>query len=151
MPGHCQGEIVVLELVAKTQKRTRLHVTPQFTSEEFEQLVVQALDALPEFFQQKLQNIEVVVADWPSPAELRAVGLKPGRLLFGLYQGIPLTRRTSRYGLVLPDKITIYRLPIERVCRTREQVIVRVQHTVKHEIAHHFGISDDRLRQLGAY
>jgi predicted Zn-dependent protease with MMP-like domain len=126
-------------------------VTPQFTSEEFEQLVVQALNALPEFFQQKLQNIEVVIADWPTLAERQAVGLKPGQLLFGLYQGIPLTKRTSHYGLVLPDKITIYRLPIERVCRTREQVIARVQHTVKHEIAHHFGISDDRLRQLGAY
>jgi len=126
-------------------------VTSQFTSEEFEQIVVQALDGLPEFFQQKLQNIEVVVADWPTPAERRAVGLKPGHLLFGLYQGIPLTKRTSHYGLVLPDKITIYRMPIERVCRTREQVIARVQHTVKHEIAHHFGISDDRLRELGAY
>jgi len=126
-------------------------VTPQFSSEEFEQLVVQALDALPVFFQQKLQNIEVVVADWPTAAERKAVGLKPGQLLFGLYQGIPLTKRTSHYGLVLPDKITIYRMPIERVCRSREQVIARVQHTVKHEIAHHFGISDDRLRQLGAY
>lgn len=123
----------------------------KFTPEEFEQLVVEALDKLPDYFQQKLQNIEVVVADWPTSAELQAVGLKPGQLLFGLYQGIPLTRRSSHYGLVLPDKITIYRLPIEQVCRTGEQVIQRVQHTVKHEIAHHFGISDDRLRQLGAY
>jgi predicted Zn-dependent protease with MMP-like domain len=124
---------------------------PQFTIEEFEQLVVQALDDLPDFFKQKLQNVEVVVADWPSPTELRAVGLKPGQLLFGLYQGIPLTRRTSYYGLVLPDKITIYRLPIERVCRSRAQIINQVQRTVKHELAHHFGISDDRLRELGAY
>lgn len=123
----------------------------KFTPEEFEQLVVEALDKLPDYFQQKLQNIEVVVADWPTPAELRAVGLKPGQLLFGLYWGIPLTRRSSHYGLVLPDKITIYRLSIEQVCRTREQVIKRVQHTVQHEIAHHFGISDDRLRDLGAY
>lgn len=123
----------------------------KFTPEEFEQLVVEALDKLPDYFQQKLQNIEVVVADWPTPAELQAVGLKPGHLLFGLYQGIPLTRRSSHYGLVLPDKITIYRLPIEQVCRTREQLIQRVQHTVQHEIAHHFGISDDRLRELGAY
>jgi predicted Zn-dependent protease with MMP-like domain len=126
-------------------------VIAKFTPEEFEQLVVEALDNLPDYFQQKLQNIEVVAADWPTPAELRAVGLKPGQLLFGLYQGIPLTRRSSHYGLVLPDKITIYRLPIEQVCRTREQVIERVQHTVQHEIAHHFGISDDRLRDLGAY
>ncbi|RME75212.1 MAG: metallopeptidase family protein [Chloroflexi bacterium] len=123
----------------------------RFSPEEFEQLVVEALEALPEFFQQKLQNIEVVVADWPTESERRAVGLKPGQLLFGLYQGVPLTRRGSHYGLVLPDKITIYRLPIERVCRTREEVISTVQHTVRHEIAHHFGISDDRLRELGAY
>ena len=126
-------------------------MTPQFTSEEFEQLVVQALDALPEFFQQKLQNIDVVIADWPTPAERQAVGLKPGQLLFGLYQGIPLTKRTSHYGLVLPDKITIFKNPIERHCRTRQAIISQVQHTVLHELAHHFGISDDRLRELGAY
>jgi predicted Zn-dependent protease with MMP-like domain len=126
-------------------------MSPRFDPEEFEQLVVQALEDLPGYFQEKLQNIEVVVADWPTPAERQAVGLKPGQLLFGLYQGIPLTRRTSHYGLVLPDKITIYRMPIEQVCRTPAQVIQRVQHTVKHEIAHHFGISDDRLRELGAY
>ena len=124
---------------------------PQFTREEFEQLVVQALDELPEFFQEKLQNVEVVVADWPTQAELRSVGMKPGQLLLGLYHGIPQTKRTSHYGLVLPDKITIYRLSIERVCRTRAQIISQVQHTVKHELAHHFGIDDDRLRELGAY
>ncbi len=122
-----------------------------FTPEEFENLVVQALDDLPEFFQQKLQNIEVVVADWPTPAELKAVGMKPGQLLLGLYQGIPLTKRTTNYGLVLPDKVTIFQGPIERLCRTPEQVVKRVQRTVKHELAHHFGISDDRLRELGAY
>jgi predicted Zn-dependent protease with MMP-like domain len=123
----------------------------QFNPEEFEQLVAQALDDLPDFFKEKLQNVEVVVADWPTEAELRAVGLKPGHLLFGLYQGIPLTRRTSHYGLVLPDKITIYRLPIVQVCRTPEKIIRQVQRTVKHELAHHFGISDDQLRKLGAY
>ena len=126
-------------------------VNPKFSPAEFEQLVVQALDDLPDFFKQKLQNIDVVLADWPTEAELRSVGLKPGRLLFGLYHGIPLTKRSSYYGLVLPDKITIYRLSIEQVCRTPEEVIQRVQHTVKHELAHHFGISDDRLRELGAY
>jgi len=124
---------------------------PKFTAEEFEELVVQALEALPPFFQEKLQNIEVVVADWPTEAERRSVGLRPGYWLFGLYHGIPLTKRTSHYGLVLPDKITIFRMPIEQVCRTPEEVIQKVQHTVRHEIAHHFGISDDRLRQLGAY
>lgn len=123
----------------------------KFSPEEFEQLVVQALDELPEFFKEKLQNIDVVVAASPTAAELRAVGLKPGQLLLGLYQGVPLTKRTSHYGLVLPDKITIYQGPIERVCHTPEQVVRRVQRVVKHELAHHFGISDDRLRELGAY
>jgi predicted Zn-dependent protease with MMP-like domain len=123
----------------------------KFSAEEFEKLVAQALEDLPGFFREKLQNIEVVIADWPTEAERRAVGLKPGQLLFGLYQGIPLTRRTSHYGLVLPDKITIYQMPIEQVCRTPERIIHQVQRTVKHELAHHFGISDDRLRDLGAY
>jgi predicted Zn-dependent protease with MMP-like domain len=126
-------------------------MSSKFSPEKFEALVAQALDELPEFFQKKLQNVEVVVEDWPTPAARRSVGLKQGQLLFGLYQGVPLTKRTSHYGLVLPDKITIYRLPIERVCRTPEEVIEKVQHTVKHELAHHFGISDDRLRELGAY
>jgi predicted Zn-dependent protease with MMP-like domain len=126
-------------------------MTSKFSSEEFEQLVAQALDTLPDFFLQKLENIDVVVADWPTAADLQAVGMKPGQLLLGLYQGVPLTRRTSRYGLVLPDKITIFQGPIEQICRTREEVVQRVQRTVKHELAHHFGISDDRLRELGAY
>lgn len=123
----------------------------QFTPEEFEQLVAQALDNLPEAIHEKLANVEVVVADWPTPAELRSVGMRPGQLLLGLYQGVPLTKRGAHYGLVLPDKITIFQGPIERVCRSREDVIRQVQHTVRHELAHHFGIDDDRLRELGAY
>ena len=126
-------------------------MTFKFTSEEFEQLVAQALDDLPDDIQKYLQNIEVVVAEWPTTAELRSVGMKPGQLLLGLYQGVPLTKRGNRYGMVLPDKVTIFQGTIEQVCRTREEVVRRVQRTVKHELAHHFGISDDRLRDLGAY
>ena len=122
----------------------------QFSSEEFEQLIMQALDDLPEFFKEKLQNVELVVADWPTKAEIQAVGLKPGQLLFGLYQGVPQTRRTSRYSMVLPDKITIYRMPIEQVCRTPERIIHQVQKTVKHELAHHFGIDDERFQMRSA-
>jgi predicted Zn-dependent protease with MMP-like domain len=123
----------------------------KFSREEFETLVVEALDNLPSEIQKKLQNIEVVVSDWPTTAELRSVGLKSGQLLLGLYHGVPLTKRGGHYGLVLPDKVTIFQGPIERVCRTPEDVIRQVQKTVRHEIAHHFGISDDRLRELGAY
>lgn len=123
----------------------------KFTPEEFELLVVQALDDLPPEIQEKLHNIEVLVAEWPTLAQLQSVGLKPGQLLLGLYHGIPLTQRGDHYGMVLPDNVTIFQGPIERVCRTRQDVIRQVQRTVRHELAHHFGISDDRLRDLGAY
>ena len=128
-----------------------LPAVQKFSANEFNELVKQALDLLPEFFQEKMSNVEVVVSDWPTPAELRSVGVSSRYGLLGLYQGIPLTRRTANYGLVLPDKITIYRMPIERICRTPEAVVAQVRRTVLHELAHHFGISDDRLRELGAY
>jgi predicted Zn-dependent protease with MMP-like domain len=117
----------------------------------FEELVAEALDSLPPDIQEKLENVEVVVEWRPSPAQMRRMGLGPGQTLFGLYEGVPLTERTSGYNLVLPDKITIFRQPIETYCRTDEQVRQTVRRTVLHELAHHFGISDDRLRELGAY
>jgi predicted Zn-dependent protease with MMP-like domain len=131
--------------------RINSNFTPQFTDEEFEQMVIEALEALPVFFKERLQNVDVIVADWPTEAEQQSVNLKPGHMLFGLYQGIPLTRRTGSYNMVLPDKITVYRLPIEMAYRTPKRIKEQVQHVVKHELAHHFGISDDRLRELGAY
>ena len=126
-------------------------MSPRFSATAFEQLVVQALDELPEFFRAQLQNIEVLIADWPTREERREAGLAPDELLLGLYQGIPLTERTSDYGLVLPDTITLYQRPIEQICQTPEEVMAQVQQTVRHELAHHFGISDDRLQELGAY
>jgi predicted Zn-dependent protease with MMP-like domain len=117
----------------------------------FETLVIEALDSLPPDIQEKLENVEVVIERRPSPAQLRRLGLRPGRTLFGLYEGVPLTSRTSHYGLVLPDKITIFRQPIEAHFRTDDQVRQAVRHTVLHELAHHFGISDRRLRELGVY
>jgi predicted Zn-dependent protease with MMP-like domain len=125
---------------------------PRLPLEQFETLVVEALAGLPVFFQERLQNIEVLIDAWPGPGDLHEVGLARGDLLLGLYRGVPLTERGSGYQLVTPDTITLYQGPIEMVSggdfnRIREQV----RHTVVHEIAHHFGISDDRLRELGAY
>ncbi len=124
---------------------------PQHSGRHFEVLVAEALDSLPADIQEKLENVEVVV-DWrPSAVQLRSVALRPGQSLFGLYEGVPQTKRTSSYGMVLPDKITIFQQPIESVCRSDEQIKQLVRRTVLHELAHHFGISDDRLRELGAY
>lgn len=119
--------------------------------ELFEVWVVEALDALPEAFRDRLENVEVVVEDWPDRETLRrAVVAHPAGLL-GFYHGVPQTRRTHHYGLVLPDKISIYRRPIELHSRTPQAIRETIQRVLRHEIAHHFGISDERLREMGAY
>jgi predicted Zn-dependent protease with MMP-like domain len=115
--------------------------------ERFEQLVAEAIDSLPDDFRQKMNNVAVVVEDLPSPREARRFAR--GRLLLGLYQGQPLTRRSSSYGMAFPDKITIYQANIEALCRTEDEIRRQVRRTVLHEIAHHFGIDDHRLRDLG--
>lgn len=120
--------------------------------EQFEELVVEALASLPSELQEKISNIEVLVKPWPSAAELREAGVPPGHTLLGLYHGIPLTERTSGYNLVAPDTITLYQGPLERAAGgDLARLRAEVSHTVIHEIAHHFGISDDRLHELGAY
>lgn len=117
----------------------------------FEPLVAAALDALPEFFRDKLENVEIVVDDWPDDETLRLAEVRRPTELLGFYHGVPQTRRGRHYGLVLPDKISIYRRPIIMLCRTPEEVQAMVARVVRHEIAHHFGISDERLHELGAY
>ena len=104
----------------------------------FEEMVITALDGLPEELGGLMRNVAVTVEHGPGP---------PG--LLGLYEGIPLTSRTSQYAGVLPDRITIYRQAICAICRTEQQVAEQVRRTVIHEVAHHFGIDDDRLRELG--
>ncbi len=116
--------------------------------EKFEWLVARAVDSLPEEFRTKLENIDVVVEDWPTFGQLADVGLKDDETLLGLYEGVPLTRRSSHYGLVPPDKITIFRRPIEAKCRYVDQITAEIQRVVRHEIAHHFGIGDARLEQI---
>lgn len=119
--------------------------------EKFEWLVAKAVDSLPDEFRDRLENIDVVVADQPTPHQLANLGKRRGETLLGLYEGVPLTKRSGHYGLVAPDKVTIFQKPIESICRNDAEIINRIQRVVLHEIAHHFGISDDRLRQLGMY
>jgi len=116
--------------------------------ERFEWLVAKAVDSLPDEFHTKLENIDVVVEDQPNPSQLTDVGLKRGETLLGLYQGVPLTRRSRHYGLVVPDKITIFQKPIEAKCKYDVEITTEIRRVVLHEIAHHFGISDARLSQL---
>ncbi|MGH3416190.1 MAG: metallopeptidase family protein [Actinocrinis sp.] len=109
-------------------------------TDEFEELVEEALRGIPRDLKRAMRNVAVFVEDY-SP---------PGRpLLLGLYEGVPLTARGEWYAGVQPDRITIFRLPILSICRTREDVVVEVTKTVVHEVGHHFGIDDARLHELG--
>lgn len=108
--------------------------------EEFEELVAEALDSIPSELAALLDNVVIVVED-DAPAD------DPD--LLGLYSGVPLTERGSWYAGMLPDQISIYRHPTLAICDTRDDVVEEVQITVVHEIAHHFGIDDDRLHDLG--
>jgi predicted Zn-dependent protease with MMP-like domain len=106
--------------------------------ERFEEMVVEALDGLPEDLGRLMRNVAVTVEHGPGP-----------RGLLGLYQGVPLTSRGANYAGVLPDRITIYRRAICAICQTEDEVVSQVRRTVVHEVAHHFGISDSRLDELG--
>jgi predicted Zn-dependent protease with MMP-like domain len=123
--------------VTASSLRAVIDVTP----ERFEELVADALDSIPEQLAELMDNVAVVVED----------GVPHGRLL-GLYQGHPLTQRGAWYGaggMVMPDRITIYRLPICSLARSEADVVRQVGVTVVHEVAHHFGIGDHRLHELG--
>lgn len=106
--------------------------------DRFEQMVTTALDGLPPELGKIMRNVAVTVD---------LDGGRPG--LLGLYQGVPLTRRTNDYAWAMPDRITIYRRAICAICRTDDEVVEQVRRTVIHEIGHHFGIDDHRLRELG--
>ncbi len=119
--------------------------------EAFEQLVDEAIAALPAVFRERLDNVEIVVETWPDDETLRMAGARHRSELLGFYQGIPQSRRTHQYGLVLPDKISIYQRPIELRCASFQEIRELVFHVVRHEVAHHLGIDDDRLREINAY
>ena len=112
----------------------------EMSRERFEELVSDALDQIPPELAVLVDNVVVLVEDEAPPED-------PD--LLGLYDGTPLTERDTRYGGVEPDRITIYRFPILRMCEDEETVVEEVRITVVHEIAHHFGIDDDRLHELG--
>jgi predicted Zn-dependent protease with MMP-like domain len=116
----------------------------------FEEITREALELLPREFRRHMANVRVTVQDHPTPHQLRSVGLGPGQALLGLYRGVPLTQRGGLPPL-MPDEIFLFRVPLTRLCATPEALREQIRRTVLHEIAHFFGISDDRLRELDAY
>ena len=111
----------------------------------FEEIVGDALDSIPAELADEMENVAVVVEDWPRPDQVR-----DGAQLLGLYEGVPLTSRDPiGYGGVLPDRITIFRGPLCERARDEDDLAEQVRVTVLHEVGHHFGIADERLRELG--
>lgn len=114
----------------------------------FEKLVAEVFASLPPPFRRKLKNVEVVIESWPKEEELAEVGVGPEGTLFGLYRGVPLTERGVEPPLI-PDQIVIFQGPIEASCKTEGEIREEIRRTLLHEIAHHFGIGEERLEELG--
>lgn len=121
------------------------------SDEEFESAVADAMDAIPEDLAEQMDNVVVLVVDEPEPEMLTEADYDgAGRpTLLGLYDGVPLTGRDAGWSLVLPDRILIFKGPLERWCTSREELVEEITVTVLHEVAHHFGIDDARLHELG--
>jgi predicted Zn-dependent protease with MMP-like domain len=116
------------------------------TRERFEELVVRAIDELPEEFRMALENVDVVVQDYPDRRQLARIGR--GMMLLGLYEGVPQSKRTQGYGMVLPDRIVVFQKPIQDRCRSEAEVEAEIGRVVRHEIAHHFGLDEEELRRI---
>ena len=116
--------------------------------EKFEELVAEAVESLPKGIRLKLENVDIVVEDYPTSGQ---VNPRYKKSVLGLYQGIPLLERNHQYGMVLPDKISIFKKNIEQISQNEQEIKKIVAHTVRHELAHHFGFSDQELREMGKY
>jgi predicted Zn-dependent protease with MMP-like domain len=114
----------------------------------FEKLVEEALEDLPEEFNEKLDNVTVMVEDRPSREVYEQTGSSPYSLIFGLYHGVPYKHRGPFYGNYPPDVIVIFQEPIERVCISEEEIRNKVVEVVTHEIGHYFGMKDPQLREI---
>jgi predicted Zn-dependent protease with MMP-like domain len=119
--------------------------------DEFEAIVVEALRGLPPAFRERIANLDVGVEEWARPEDYDRTEAPQGSTLLAVYRGVPLTRRGAYYNMALPDRIAIFRQPLQRIARDGADLRERVAHVVRHEVAHYFGISDERLREIDAY
>jgi len=114
---------------------------------DFEKLVEEAIAEIPDKFLAQLKNVAIVIEEEPSEEQLQKLKLRKDLMLLGLYEGVPLTRRNASYGMVLPDKISIFKNSIELTAPTPAEIKKLVQDTVRHEIAHHFGSNESGAKK----
>lgn len=119
--------------------------------EQLEQIVTAAVAALPDEFRHQIANVEFAVEDWARPDDYARTKTPAGSTILGVYRGIPLTKRGTGYNMTLPDRIVIFQQPLQRLAADADDLAERVGHVLRHEIAHYFGISDERLREIDAY
>ena len=117
--------------------------------EEFEELVDEALEDIPPVFEPHMEGLAVDIEPMPDDDTLDEMGIDDPRSLLGLYRGTPLTSRSVEQSLRLPDSIVIYQRNLERMCRTRGQLVRQIRKTILHEVGHHFGMDEDELREMG--
>ncbi len=117
--------------------------------EVFEEIVDQALETIPPAFDRYLENIVIEVEDAPDARTCASVGVDDPRHLLGLYHGVPLTGRSVEALASMPDRISIYQRNIERICRTRAELVTQIRKTVLHEVGHHFGLDEEDLDEVG--
>lgn len=118
------------------------------SDEEFDRLITKAMDELPQKYIKGLENVAIVYADDPDEFQAQKARLNEHSLLFGLYEGIPLTKRGTNYTFVLPDKITLFKNPILTVSHSNEELFEHIKRTLWHEIAHYYGLDHDRIHHL---
>lgn len=116
--------------------------------EHFAQLISRALDELPERYVRGLDNVAITYEDQPTPEQRIKLKLRGDQTLFGLYEGIPLTKRGAGYNLVLPDKITLFKLPLMHASHDEESFYRHIKHTLWHEIAHFYGLDHDKIHEI---
>ena len=118
------------------------------TREKFEQLVADAITLIPTRFRREMRNIAIVVEDEPSAELLEEMEIEPPDSLYGLYQGTALTERTSGYGNTLPDRVTLFKTPIEEDCDDEDDVRAVIGETLIHEVGHYFGLSEEEIEEI---
>ncbi len=118
------------------------------TRRQFDRLVAEAVQSIPERFRDEMQNLSIVVEDEPADELLADMGIEPPDTLFGLYQGTPLPERTWGYGNTLPDRIVLFQGPIEDCCDSDAEVVVAIGETLIHEVGHYFGLSEEEIQEI---
>lgn len=118
------------------------------TDEMFNNFIAESLDELPQEYTSRLNNVLITFEDQPTAEQRQKLSLHGNQTLFGLYEGIPLTQRGAGYQMVLPDKITIFKLPMQHATNDLDSLRAQVKHTLWHEIAHYFGLGHDRIHEI---